>query len=102
MRNDMNTKKPQELDLRDSNEDLDKLIADVLNLCGEDDETSWVEELKVELYNLTHEADANKDKIEKLERENELLRRANAELVNRFGGDTDSIIRSIMVNGGKI
>ena len=98
----MNTKKPQGLDLRDSNEDLNKLITDVLNLCGEDDETSWVEELKVELYNLTHEADANKDKIEKLERDNELLRRANAELVNHFGGDTDSIIRSIMVNGGKI
>lgn len=39
---------------------------------------------------------------EKLENENESLRKTNANLVNRFGGETDCIIRSIMVNGGKI
>lgn len=98
----MTTDKPEKLDLCDSDEDLDKMVADVLNLCGEDDETLWFERVKAELHDLIDEANANRDKIEKLERENKTLRRANAELVNHFGGDTDGIIRSIMVNGGKI
>lgn len=92
----------EKLDLCGSDEDLDKLIADVLNLCGEDDETLWIKRIKAKLHDLIYEADANRDNIEKLERENRTLRRANAELVNHFGGDTDGSIRSIMVNGGKI
>ena len=52
--------------------------------------------------NFIYGVDTDGDKIRHLEEENESLRKTNAELVNHFGGDTDCIIRSIMVNGGKI
>ena len=92
--------------LEKENEDLKKQLANALDLYDERGEViEKHEELKASLktiLNFIYGVDTDGDKIEHLERENELLRQTNIELVNRFGGDTDSIIRSIMVNGGKI
>lgn len=54
------------------------------------------------ILNFIYGVDTDGDKMRSLEKENESLRQTNIDLVNRFGGDTDCIIRSIMVNGGKI
>lgn len=92
--------------LEKENEDLKKQLDNALDLYDERGEViEKHEELKASLktiLNFIYGVDTDVDKIEKLERENELLRQTNIELVNRFGGDTDCIIRSIMVNGGKI
>lgn len=92
--------------LEKENEDLKKQLANALDLYDERGEViEKHEELKASLktiLNFIYGVDTDGDKIEHLERENESLRKTNAELVNRFGGDTDCIIRSIMVNGGKI
>lgn len=93
-------------DLKEENEDLKKQLANALDLYDERGEIiEKHEELKASLktiLNFIYGIDTDGDKIEKLERENESLRQTNIELVNRFGGETDCIIRSIMVNGGKI
>lgn len=93
-------------DLKEENEKLKKQLANALDLYDERGEiVEKHEELKASLktiLNFIYGVDTDGDKIEKLERENKTLRQANAELVNHFGGDTDGIIRSIMVNGGKI
>ena len=92
--------------LRNECDELKKQLANALDLYDERGEiVEKHEELKASLktiLNFIYGVDTDGDKIEKLERENELLRQTNIELVNHFGGDTDSIIRSIMVNGGKI
>lgn len=93
-------------ELKKENTELKKQLANASDLHEESDEVSEkLEELKAAIktvLNSIYGVDTDRDKIEKLERENELLRQTNIELVNHFGGDTDSIIRSIMVNGGKI
>lgn len=93
-------------ELNKENTELKKQLANALDLYDERGEiVEKHEELKASLktiLNFIYGVDTDGDKIEKLERENELLRQTNIELVNHFGGDTDSIIRSIMVNGGKI
>ena len=92
--------------LEKENEDLKKQLANALDLYDERGEViEKHEELKASLktiLNFIYGVDTDGDKIENLEKENESLRQTNIELVNRFGGDTDCIIRSIMVNGGKI
>lgn len=93
-------------ELKKENEDLKKQLANALDLYDERGEIiEKHEELKASLktiLNFIYGVDTDGDKIEKLERENESLRKTNIDLVNRFGGDTDCIIRSIMVNGGNI
>ena len=54
------------------------------------------------VLNFIYGVDTDGDKIENLKRENESLRKTNIDLVNRFGGETDCIIRTMMTNGGKI
>lgn len=92
--------------LEKENEDLKKQLANALDLYDERGEIiEKHEELKASLktiLNFIYGVDTDGDKIKHLEEENESLRKTNADLVNRFGGDTDCIIRSIMVNGGKI
>lgn len=92
-------------DLKEENESLKKQLANALDLYDERGEiVEKHEELKASLktiLNFIYGVDTDGDKIRHLE-ENESLRQANIELVNHFGGDTDCIIRSIMVNGGKI
>lgn len=92
--------------LEKENEDLKKQLANALDLYDERGEViEKHEELKASLktiLNFIYGVDTDGDKIRHLEEENESLRKTNADLVNRFGGDTDCIIRSIMVNGGKI
>ena len=87
----------------EKHEELKSAIKTILNfVCGVDTDGDKIKLGVKTILNSIYGVDTDGDKIEHLERENESLRKTNANLVNRFGGETDCIIRSIMVNGGKI
>lgn len=87
----------------EKHEELKGAIKTIINfVCGVDTDGDKIKLGVKTILNSIYGVDTDGDKIEHLERENELLRQTNIELVNHFGGDTDCIIRSIMVNGGKI
>lgn len=87
----------------EKHEELKSAIKTILNfVCGVDTDGDKIKLGVKTILNSIYGVDTDGDKIKHLEEENESLRKTNIELVNRFGGDTDCIIRSIMVNGGKI